>query len=801
MISEPGRGDIDRPLGRAADFAALAGLADQAGLVTVTGLGGVGKTRLVRTYAAMIKAEGSAVTFVDLAPIASAASVIGIIATAVGATEEANTDLAAGIAAALERSGAVLVLDNLEHLLKSRLLIRELLERAPSARVVATSRVPLGLVGERLLRLEGLALPTSADDLAWGPASALYLRRAAERGSVEGPGPEDRAAIVEICRRLDGLPLAIELAAAWSRLLTPRAILRRLVEARLDLSGGPAPRQDSIEAVVSATLDLLPEPQRALFPPLGAFAGSFDEAAARAIAGDSAILPALRAFEDAALVRVAADEEGEPRFDLLETIRSVARVRLDATERREEVHARHVAHYAGHAVAAADAIRSSSFGDQAAGRRLGEPDIAAAFERAVKSGDGESAVRLAAALATRGIQMGILREPVARLRLALALPGVSDAVRSDGLNALVSLRGELGELDEQVADAREAVARARAASSPERIVRTLVTLGNWSPTDALDAYAEAAELAVMVGYTWGASAAWANLANTLWSAGRPEEAMAASQRSGDAERVMGNPSGVAESLTRQAEYELNQGRTAAALAHLTESATLLATYPGLPLLLTVTLCRLAMARALSGDVAGGEALLLDTAARVDGAESVTDIEYWLEAAAVALAGTHPVVAARCLGVIEQALARSEFSTSSASLHAAAARQIGRLIGQRRLDAERATGATGGLEVAFRQVLKLLRRDVRQDREYVDAPFGRLTTREQEILALLALGTTDRLIAERLGISAKTASVHVANVKAKLGVDTRVAAVLVARETLGIDEGGQGPEGRSAVRPR
>lgn len=799
MVAAPRHGDESRPIGRDAELATLARLVDGHRLVTVTGLGGVGKTRLATALAQEWVDGGRSATVVDLAPIANSDAVVETIATALRVGEAADTDLPAAIGASLDDATTLLVLDNMEHLLAARLLLAGLLERSTGARVLATSRVPLGLHGERLFRLGGLALPTSGVDVAAAPAGILFLERAAQRGAITTPEPDDASAIVEICRLLDGLPLAIELAAAWTRVLTPRATLRRLRDERLDLSGGRSPRQASIDRIVASTLDLLEPSGREIFPLLGIFAGPFDEAAASAITGHAHILAGLRNLEDAALVRVASDSDGEPRFDLLETIRTVARARLRASGRYEELRVLHVAYFADRAVVAADAVRSSSFGDHAAGRRLAEPDVVTAFERAMESGDAESAVRLAAALAGRGIQTGILREPVARLRRALALSGVSDGVRSDGLNALISLQGELRELDDQVRDAREAVARARAARSPERIVRTLVTLGNWSQTDALDAYGEAVDLAIAVNYTWGASAAWVNLANELWDQRRPEEALVASQRAAAAERAMGNPTGIAETLTQQGGYELNLGRTAAAIEHLAEGAALFAANPGLPAFMTVNLCLLATARALGGDLAAAERTLVEGAQEVARAESAADVEHWIEAAAIILAGPHPIVAARCLGVVDAVAARSGLARSNAMLLTAAIGRISGQIGQRRLDAERRVGSAETPRVVFDHVVRLFRRDVGVERGLIDAPFGRLTVREQEVLALLGEGETDRFIAERLGISPKTASVHVANVKAKLGVETRVAAGLAARDALGFGDGeapaGEWPAGR------
>ena len=772
-------------IGRERDLASIEKRLAANRLVTIAGLGGIGKTTLARSVAARHAGGGGRSVIVDLAPIAGPDGVGEAIAAAADAAEHPDRTLVESIGEALASPPTLLVLDNFEHVLETRTLVGDLLAGTPSLRVLTTSRVPLGLADEVVAPLGALELPLAARDIETAPASALFLRRARDQGRLERLGPDDALALVDVCRRLDGLPLALELAARWTGVLSPRAIQRRLVDGRLDLSGDD-PRHGSLEAIVRSTLQLVDRPAAGAFAVLGVFAGGFGEAAASAVAGDDRILGALRVLESVALVRVTADHEGEPRFELLETIRAVALADLD-DDARHAAWQRHATWYAERAVDSASAVRSSSFSDPIAGAALADPNVLAAFDRSVEIGDHENALRIAAALATRAMQTGILREALARLERALAMTGGpigSHGLRSDAMNALVSLRGALGRLDGQEEGARQALAEARLARDPIRIVRTLITLGNWMSGDRTPAYAEAAELAEAAGYEWGAATAWNSLADAHWTAGRTEEAMRAIVRSQEASERMEARAGVATTLSVRGEYELNLGRITDGVAHLDEAVALFRETPGVPLFMTIALTVQAMGRALDGRAAEGMGILAEAATRVEAAEGAEEVHSWLEAAAIVLEPRHPIAAARSLGARDRL--RDEIGTPRVSdrLVEAAASRIERMLGKPRLTRERAAGRDADRMDLFRDLARLVRREAGPSAGRVQAPFGQLTAREEQILAQLAEGRTDREIAAALGISPKTASVHVANLKAKLGVETRVEAALFARERLG-----------------
>ncbi|WP_405971698.1 winged helix-turn-helix domain-containing protein [Streptomyces sp. NBC_00988] len=342
-------------VGREADIDAIRGDLASARLVTLLGPGGAGKTRLSQEAAEGVRdAARDGVWLAELAPVDDPDAVPTAVLTAVGARETvmygagAEAIRAAGgerhdapVDRLAEHCGSrrmLIVLDNCEHVVDAAArLVETLLERCPGLTVLATSREPLGVPGELLRPVEPLPDPVA-------------LRLLADRGAAARPGfsvEDDPEACAEICRRLDGLPLAIELAAARLRMLTPRQIADRLDDRfRLLTSGSRTllPRQQTLRAVVDWSWDLLDADERDVLTTLSVFAGGCDLAAAEAVCGPVAF-ETLGSLVDKSLVVAAPSGEGEMRYRLLETVAEYAGERLDEAGRRPRAERAHLTYY------------------------------------------------------------------------------------------------------------------------------------------------------------------------------------------------------------------------------------------------------------------------------------------------------------------------------------------------------------------------------------------------------------------------------------------------------------------------
>ena len=355
-------------LGREDDVAAVSALLrrNDVRIVTLTGLGGVGKTRLAVAVAAALAANFvDGVAFVPLASLRDSAHVAQAVAQVIGMRESAALPLGEGIARRLRGAHVLLLLDNCEHLLPAMPLVAALLAVCPSLRVLATSRAALRLDGEHRYPVPPLVLPPptardSATSLAAYPATALFVSRARAVAPDFDARGDAAGAVVAICRRLDGLPLAIEQAAARSALLPPGELLARL-ERRLALltTGGsdlPA-RHRTLRATLAWSHDLLPETAQRVFRRLAVFAGGFTLMAVEAVSADMDILPtmvldALGTLVDHSLV--IRESGAEPRFTLLETVREFAQEQLESHGEANAARTLHARHYLAQ-VEAADA--------------------------------------------------------------------------------------------------------------------------------------------------------------------------------------------------------------------------------------------------------------------------------------------------------------------------------------------------------------------------------------------------------------------------------------------------------------
>ncbi|MFF3482331.1 BTAD domain-containing putative transcriptional regulator [Streptomyces sp. NPDC002701] len=396
-------------VGRDTDLAVIRGDLTAARLVTLLGPGGAGKTRLSQEVAESVaETLPDGVWLAELAPVDDPRAVPEAVLTAVGAREtvlrsagaeemrvvtDRHDDPLVRLTEHCAKRRMLIVLDNCEHVVDAAArLVEQLLERCPGLTVLATSREPLGVPGELLRPVEPLPEPYA-------------LRLFADRGAAARPGfriEDDPEAAAEICRRLDGLPLAIELAAARLRMLTPRQIADRLDNRfRLLTSGSRTvlPRQQTLRAVVDWSWDLLDGDERDVLRRLSVFAGGCDLAAAEAVCGPAA-LEALGSLVDKSLVvATPSGSEGEMRYRLLETVAEYAGQRLDASGERSAAERAHLTYYRELARTTDPLLRGP--GQRAAIEllQLESENTRAALQRAVAGGDEQEALCLVLSLA------------------------------------------------------------------------------------------------------------------------------------------------------------------------------------------------------------------------------------------------------------------------------------------------------------------------------------------------------------------------------------------------------------------
>ena len=490
-------------VGREAELAELAALIRDPAirLVTVMGPGGVGKTRLALELAHRLAGDfRDGARFVPLA--------------AVDSGERLDEELQV-------EGEALVVLDNFEQLVDAAPAVAALLAREPAVTVLVTSQAALRLTGEHEVPLAPLAAE---------PAAALFVRRARE---VDPADP----AIPEICRRLDGLPLAIELAAARTRLLSPAAILERLGR-RLDLlTGGPrdAPeRQRTLRAAIEWSHDLLDERERRAFADLAVFAGGWTLEAAEQVAGD--VLDALEALVDRSL----AVRAGE-RFQMLDTIREFARERLD-----DAVRDRHAAW----ALELAEAAEAGLEGAEQTGwmRRLDaeRENLVAAAEW----GDPESRQRIAGALWRYWLARGAVAEGRRLVEAAMAAGPASAAAAARAHNAAGILAGAAGDHEAARAAFGAALEHVDDRRREARVITNLGVLDVFaSDYDAAQArYEAAAEIYREVGDVRGQSIVTQNLAIAHELSGDVDGAVPLLEESVELARAAGDPAHVASTL-------------------------------------------------------------------------------------------------------------------------------------------------------------------------------------------------------------------------------------------------------------
>jgi len=543
-------------VGRRLEVVSVTALARDVRLVTLTGPGGAGKTRLALAAANELAPElpGGAV-FVDLAPITEPELVIQAIADALEVPETAEEPVAA-LAAHVGDREQLVVLDNFEQVQAAAVDVGALLAATKGMRILATSRVPLRLSGEH----EYPVPPLPIDD-----AVQLFAERARALDPSFAIGDTNVAHVSHVCRRLDGLPLAIELAAARTRVLPPAALAERLTETLDLLTEGARDlpqRQRTLRATLDWSYELLADDERALLARLSVFAGGITLHAIEAVVGTDS-LPALATLVDNNLVRrIDADA---PRFALLETIRDYAAEQLQARGESAELARRHLEHFLAIAEEAGERIIAGGEGyEDAFGRLDADHDnIRAAFAWAADTGEVEIEARLVTALRWYWLVRGHLREARGMFDRTIAdSREADDALRAAVLAAGGSFPYRQGDLVAAREIWGEALALYWKLEDKDGIARCIAELGGVASQageldEAAAAYRESHALFVELGRTHRASIALANLAAIAELQGDRDAALEHGEQAIAEQRASGDFDGLAVSLHNLARSRAN----------------------------------------------------------------------------------------------------------------------------------------------------------------------------------------------------------------------------------------------------
>jgi excisionase family DNA binding protein len=761
-------------LGREREVAAVVAELDrpEVRLLTLAGPGGVGKTRLALRVADVVAANfADGAAFVSFASVAHPDLVLPTVAQALGLRESAARPLADQVTAAL-RGRSLLVLDNFEHVLPAASLVTDLLAACPGLTILVTSRARLRLTGEHTFPVPPLMIPAPEDEAtAATTTSSDAVRLFVARARAAQPGfmltDENAGAVAEVCRRLDGLPLAIELAAARVPVLSPRALLTRLDRRLSLLTGGPrdAPRRlQTMRDAIAWSYDLLPPLERLLFCRLAVFSGGCTLESAAAVAGsDTDVLDGVSSLVASSFLRHETGADGEPRFTMLESIREFGLERLEEAGELSGVQAAHAAHFLEFGERQhPNRVQRHEHVDSRIQRIEAEhANLRSALTHMATRGDADGVLRLAGALAVYWHLRGRLHEGRHWLEWALdrtaelataprgrALAGLSLILWAQGHYARATQLADAGLAIGEQLDDNEVAANSlhvlgliafvqgqlhRAGPIMERACRLWRELGarieeGW----ALDVLGRVAD----------------GLGDSELATSRAEESLAIL-------RAVGHASGAATALDRLAKLARDRGDDRSAVTAHHEALQLWSDVGD----------RWPIVQALAG---------LSAIASAHGQSS---------SAAVLLGA---------IDALKHEVGAPIFPSARVNYDRAASAALADL-GEERFVALRADGRRRRLDDIVSVAAAVAVPTGCGPNALPDASpdAGVLTNRQHDVLRLVAEGRTDREIADLLFLSPRTVNAHVARILDRLDVRTRREAALRGRE-LGLLAAGDQP---------
>lgn len=566
---------------------------DDVRLLTLTGPAGVGKTRLAREVAENLLPEfADGVFFVLLAPLTDPALVASAIAQTLGLREQGSQPLRETLVAHLRDKHLLLVLDNFEHLATAALLVADLLATCPALHLLVTSRVAVHVRGEHQLPVPPLTLPDpaqppTAEALGQVAAVALFVQRARAVVPDFALTPDNAADVATICQRLDGLPLAIELAAARTLLLPPPALLEQLAHPLHVLTGGARDlpeRQQTMRRTLAWSYDLLSEAEQALFRRLAVFVdGCTTEAATAVCQGGvvaGGVMDGLVSLVDKNLLRRGEGAAGEPRVGMLETLREYGREQLAASGEFAATERAHADYYLRLAEEEVSALARSEQRAWLAHLEREHDNFRAVLRWAMEREKTERGLRLATALWRFWYMRGYLSEGRAWLEGLLAQPRVvAPDVRARALGGADSLAFQQGDLARAAVLGEESLAIERRLGNTSGISQALNSLGNVRREQgdlrrAVVLYEESLALDRDVANTRGIAAILNNLGTTARLQGDLARAATLHAESLAIKRDTGDQHGIAYTLENLGTVAYEQGDLERAATLLAESLAL-----------------------------------------------------------------------------------------------------------------------------------------------------------------------------------------------------------------------------------
>jgi predicted ATPase/DNA-binding CsgD family transcriptional regulator len=738
-------------------------------LLTLTGAGGCGKTRLALQVAATAAtgvapgAYSDGVWLGELAALADPALVPQAVVSALGAREVPGATVTDSLVEYLRDRTVLVVLDNCEHVVGAAAELADaLLRNCPGVRILATSREPLGGAGETTWRVPSLAVPpgSGTDDLALEQLTAYEaVRLLVDRAVAALPGfavtAENASALAEICRRLDGIPLAIELAAARVRAFSVEQIAARLDDRFGLLTAGQRtalPRQQTLRAAVDWSYTLLSEPERTLLRRLSVFGGGWTFEAAEAIAASDgihthAVLDLLPQLVDKSLV-IAEEHRGAARYRLLETIRQYARDRLREAGEADRTRDRHLAYFLALAEESEPKLRGPE--DRRYVVRLEEEhaNLRLALEWALtRSPGGDTALRLSGALTWFWWLRSYHDEGRRWLARALAATPDRSAARMKALHSAGWLAHHQRHLDVARELLGESLLIARELNDRWTIALVLHHLGRVAyfdedPATARSLGEDSLAAAEEVGDPWLIAWALHLLGLAAYIAAEYPKARAYYSRSLEIRRELGNQEGIGILLQLLGVVAVRQGDLGRAYELYREGVAVIHLVLG-PWGLRMPLAGFAHIAALRGEPR--------RAVRLGGAAAAQT-----RSTSTPLIPLFETLLAEGLEMARQALGEEAYAAAWAE---------GRL-----LSVEDAIAEALGVEVAMPAAGPTIERAGR---------VADLTASEVEILRRLAGGRTTREIADELVVAVSTVDRHITHIYAKLGVRNRAAATAFA----------------------